>query len=345
MEKHVHLAFGACNAVGIIGAVLGGGIGNFQGLYGPSIDSILSMRVVTAKGDLVEISADSTGDKKDLWYAMRGAGHSFGLVTSMKTKVYPEINGGMHWTKLLIFPPTPEKMKEVARIGVDMNFGDRSSSIMFFRPLPPTGEPGFAVALWYAGTPDEAKAHFAPYFAAGPMAEMGAPDGVTQAVKLNAPADANSKKGGRKPCAGVTCKKIDPEVMVPTWELYTSFVKNNPDAAKQSMVMLENMPVQIQPGRPDGEESGVYSLRAYDCHGMALVIYNDPAVDKAAEEYGLQFRKIVGGADGDDKAYVNFASGDETPEFVYGKEAYQRLRRIKQVWDPENVFRGYFSLI
>ena len=105
------------------------------------------------------------------------------------------------------------------------------------------------------------------------------------------------------------------------------------------------LPVQIQPGRPTGEESGVYPLRAYDCHGMAFVNYNDPAVDKAAEEYGLQFRKVVGGTDGDDKAYVNFASGDETPEFVYGKEAYERLRRIKQIWDPENVFRGYFSLV
>ena len=147
MEKHVHFAFGTCNSVGIIGAVLGGGIGNFQGLYGPSIDSVLSMRVVTAKGDLIELSADSTGDEKDLWYAMRGAGHSFGFVTSIKTKVYPEINGGNHWTKLIIFEPTPEKIQEVAQIGVDINFGDRSSSMMFFKPLPPAGELGFAVAL------------------------------------------------------------------------------------------------------------------------------------------------------------------------------------------------------
>ena len=54
---------------------------------------------------------------------MRGAGHSFGLVTSIKIKVYPEINGGHHWTALLIYPATPEKMKQVAQIGVDMDFG------------------------------------------------------------------------------------------------------------------------------------------------------------------------------------------------------------------------------
>ena len=72
---------------------------------------------------------------------------AFGLVTSIKTKVYPEMNGGMHWKKIIIFPPTSGKVKEVAQIGLDMNFGDRSSSVMFLRPLPPTGKPGFAVAL------------------------------------------------------------------------------------------------------------------------------------------------------------------------------------------------------
>ena len=126
---------------------------------------------------------------------------------------------------------------------------------------------------------------------------MGAPDAATPAVKLNAPADANSKEGGRRPCAGVTCEKISPEVMVPVWELYISFVANNPGTARESMIMPEVMPLQIQPGRPDGEKSGVYPLRAYDCHGMAFVNYNDPAVDKAPEEYRLQFRKIFGGAD------------------------------------------------
>lgn len=102
------------------------------------------MRVVTAKGHLIEVSADSAGIEKYLWCSMRGAGHSFGLVTSIKAKVHPEMNGGNHWTKLLIFAVTPEKMEEVAQIAVNMNFGDRSSSIMFFRPLPSTGEPSLS---------------------------------------------------------------------------------------------------------------------------------------------------------------------------------------------------------
>ena len=201
---------------------------------------------------------------------------------------------------------------------------------MFMRPLPPVGKLGFAVALWYAGTPEEVTTHFALYLEAGPVAHIGAPDGVTPAVKLNAPADGHSQKGGRKPCAGVTCATIDPEWMVPIWELYNNFIANNPDAAKESMVMLENLPAQIQPSRPEGgDENGAYPLRAYDCHVMAFVHYNDPALDKAAAEYGLQIRKIAVTAGGNSKAYVNFSSGDDTAEHVYGKEALEKLRRIK----------------
>lgn len=346
MANHVHLPFGACNGVGIIGAVLGGGVGNYQGLYGPSIDSVLAIRMVTATGDLIEISADSTGDEKGLWFAMRGAGHSFGLVTSLKIKVYPEINGGMHWTKLLVYPPTPEKMTEVAQITHDMEPCDRSSAFVFITPLPPTGQPGFAVSLWYAGSPAEAKAHFEPFFQAGPVAEIGAPDGITPANMLNTGSDPHSVKGGRKPCTGLTCQKIDPQAIVPVWELYTSFIAQNPDAAKETMVMFQNLPAQIQPGRPEsGEEQGVYPFRAYNCHAVAYVHYFDPALDNAVKEYEMQFRKIIGGTAANKKAYVNFASGDETAEDVYGTKGLERLKKIKQVWDPENMFRGCFSLL
>ena len=110
--------------------------------------------------------------------------------------------------------------------------------------------------------------------------------------------------------------------------------------------MQENVPAQIQPDRlKGGDEKGVYPLRAYNCHVITFVHYNNPAVNNAAGEYGLQIRKIASGKFGKGKAYVNCSSGDDTAEHVYAKEAVKRLRRINQLWDPEDVFRGYFSLL
>jgi len=66
-----------------LGPALGGGHGWFQGHYGLITDQFLSMNIVLANGDLKTIDS-----KSDLWWGMQGAGHNFGVVTSVTTKVY-----------------------------------------------------------------------------------------------------------------------------------------------------------------------------------------------------------------------------------------------------------------
>ncbi|KAG9375853.1 FAD linked oxidase N-terminal [Pyrenophora tritici-repentis] len=74
---------GCCECVSFLGPALGGGHGWFQGHYGLITDQLLSMKVVLANGDLKTIDSNS-----DLWWGMQGAGHNFGIVTSVTTKVY-----------------------------------------------------------------------------------------------------------------------------------------------------------------------------------------------------------------------------------------------------------------
>jgi hypothetical protein len=69
--------------VSFLGPALGGGHGWFQGHHGLITDQFQSMNVVLANGDFKTI--DSTSD---LWWGMQGAGHNFGVVTSVTTKVY-----------------------------------------------------------------------------------------------------------------------------------------------------------------------------------------------------------------------------------------------------------------
>jgi len=67
----------------MMGPALGGGHGWLQGRHGLVSDQFVSMNVVLASGELKTIDA-----KSDLFWAMRGAGHNFGIVTSVTTKVY-----------------------------------------------------------------------------------------------------------------------------------------------------------------------------------------------------------------------------------------------------------------
>lgn len=74
---------GACECVGYLGPGLGGGHGFLQGRHGLIGDSFESMNIVLANGTLTTIDSDS-----ELWWAMNGAGHNFGVVTSVTSKIF-----------------------------------------------------------------------------------------------------------------------------------------------------------------------------------------------------------------------------------------------------------------
>lgn len=82
-------ATGTCSCVGILGPALGGGHGNQQGLHGMTSDGIINMNVVLANGTAITVSNSTHAD---LWWAMRGAGHNFGIVTSFEANIYPDHN-------------------------------------------------------------------------------------------------------------------------------------------------------------------------------------------------------------------------------------------------------------
>lgn len=88
--------------VGLIGATLGAGVGIFQGLLGLIIDSLVSVRLVTADGNLVEASEDLN---PDLFWGIRGAGANFGIATSATYKLHDavDINNGQVMTADLVF--------------------------------------------------------------------------------------------------------------------------------------------------------------------------------------------------------------------------------------------------
>lgn len=66
---------GICNTVGAIPSLLGGGFNVFMGEHGMGIDNLISARLVTATGEIVEASATCN---PDLFWAIRGAGIQFG---------------------------------------------------------------------------------------------------------------------------------------------------------------------------------------------------------------------------------------------------------------------------
>ena len=83
-----------CDCVGYIAPILGGGHGWLQGRYGLAADQLLSARLVLANSTAVEVSQTHN---PDLFWAIRGAGHNFGIVTQAKLRIYDVEPGQEQW--------------------------------------------------------------------------------------------------------------------------------------------------------------------------------------------------------------------------------------------------------
>ena len=78
-------ATGAGECAGFTGAAFGGGHGFLQGQYGLIADNIMEARLILGNGSIATASASSN---PDLFYAIRGAGHNFGILSEMKYRIY-----------------------------------------------------------------------------------------------------------------------------------------------------------------------------------------------------------------------------------------------------------------
>lgn len=86
---------GSCPTTGVIGVAFGAGLGRLQGKYGFLHDNMISCKLVLVDGSIVTASEKSHAD---LFWAIRGAGHNFGIALEATFQVYPQAHGGVHCT-------------------------------------------------------------------------------------------------------------------------------------------------------------------------------------------------------------------------------------------------------
>jgi FAD/FMN-containing dehydrogenase len=102
----------ACACVGYVSPILGGGHGWNQGRYGLASDQLVSANMVLANGTAITVSEDGN---PDLFWAIRGAGHNFGIVTEAKIKIY-DVKPSLEKWAVSGFFFTHDKMKDAVAI-------------------------------------------------------------------------------------------------------------------------------------------------------------------------------------------------------------------------------------
>jgi hypothetical protein len=160
LSKHGLATPGAgASTVGYAGFATGGGRGTISPRYGYACDNIEEMEIVTADGELRTVSATS---EQDLYWAVRGGGGNFGVVTRFDVRAHPvtDVVGG---NILFPFRDARSVMKRIR------DLFDSLPDELYVAPIltgTPEG-PAMAVSFLYCGPIERAEAEIAPYRAIG----------------------------------------------------------------------------------------------------------------------------------------------------------------------------------
>ncbi|QBZ53321.1 hypothetical protein PoMZ_08997 [Pyricularia oryzae] len=202
---------GNCNCVGAFGAGLGGGYNNLIGELGMAVDNILSLRVITAAGEAINISPSSN---PDFWWVMRGAGPNFGIVTHATYKAVPNANRNA-WFITLTFKGS--RVAEIAQAVEDLPFLPKQ--VVFFIL---SNSAIMVIGFLRGGSEEVGRKTFAPFYTLSPLTQNSH---VAPYINWNAPNEFFCTRGDRKPAFATVLPNIKPLSWPAVWDLYDSFQK------------------------------------------------------------------------------------------------------------------------
>jgi hypothetical protein len=223
---------GFVNHTGIGGLTLGGGIGWLVGQYGLVVDNLLSVRLVTADGQILTAAEK---ENSDLFWAVRGAGHNFGVVTEFTFQAFEQKTDV--YAGILAF--TPDKLERVIEFSnrlVDEETADGRSEIICFLAVPPGGsEPTIITAVFSNTSEEEIMKRFAPLLDLEPVLNTTA---MMPYSSVNGMLNDIAVHGGRKSIKGITfALPLRPAFVRQVFNELSDIIKREPDLVKSSVVM------------------------------------------------------------------------------------------------------------
>ena len=339
-EHGLAIGFGDTATVGIGGITTGGGIGYLVRKHGLTIDNVLAADVVTADGELLRADPETNSD---LFWAIRGGGGNFGVVTRFRYRLadLPEVYGGM-----LFLPVNAEIVERFVQLSDEAP--EAMSTIANVMPCPPMpmvdeawhGKLVIFGLMCFAGDAAAGEQAFRPFRDLAKLAGLEAP--IADLVRP------------------MTYPEMFPELFAEGGEEYhplavsKNLLIDRVDRAVAEVVMdrLERLdaPMRVAQLRVMGGalarvpwDATAFAHRSYKVLVNVAAFYEGEADRPAKEAWMDEFAAAIQSASGASSscAYVNFVN-DEGPERVhdiYPAETYRRLREIKRRYDPENLFR------
>jgi len=320
---------GAISTTGIAGLTLGGGLGWLMAKHGLAADNLLSVELVTAEGDILEVTEDSD---TDLFWGLRGGGGNFGIASSLKYRLHPlqMVTGG------LIAHPF-EAAADMLRFYRDAAPGSSDDLTVFAALVHAPDGSGMklaAMVVFHVGTPEEAERELAPF------KEWGSPlvveVGPMPYPVMNTILDANYETGTLNYWLSSFTSGITDELIGVAVDRFASV------PSPLSAILLEHfhgavcrVPVEATavPHREEGWNLLLPSVWVDPADTDANIAWTRDTHAAFAEH--LTERRWLN--------YLGDDQGEDAVRGAYGPN-YDRLVELKQRYDPENVFHNNHNI-
>jgi FAD/FMN-containing dehydrogenase len=325
-EHKLATGFGDTGSVGLGGIVTGGGVGYLGRKHGLTIDDLLAAEIVTADGRLRVVDAEH---EPDLFWAIRGAGANFGVVTRFKLRLH-ELDGVVGG--ILVLPATAETIAGfIAAAEAAPEELGTIANVMPCPPMPFVAEEHHGALvnmamLAFASDAESGERAVAPFRAlAEPLADMVRPIPYPEMYPPEDP-DYHPKAVSRT-------MFID-HVDLPVAQTIMDFLTASDSPVRVSQLRVLGGAIARVPA-----DATAYAHRDSRIMVNLAAFYETDEEKRARQAWLAEFTSAI--QQGDTGRYVNFLSddGEAGVRAAYPRETYDRLASIKAVYDPGNLFR------
>ena len=316
------ISSGDTKSVGVGGLTLSGGIGWKVRKYGLAIDNLVAVELVTAEGEVVRASVQ---ENPELFWAVRGGGGNFGIVTAFEFEAHPttEVFHGK-----LTFPAAEaagvlQGWADYLRTAPD----ELTSTVTLANPFTGGPEAPIEILVAFDGDSQELANEVID-----PIRRLGT---VLADTVVRKPV-ADTLEEGFAPPPGIkvvnrsafVVEESVPEVLKILAEVGTS--ERSPILALRS---VGGAVARV------ADDATAYAHRQAELMVLVTVVGPAPVVEAAQPGLDAIWARLASHVSG---AYANFLASatDEDVAAVYPTETYQRLAAVKSQYDPGNLFRG-----